>query len=83
VPVLALQYKGMFTDCLKRAAEELRAGGHEGGDLPDSGQLAERIEAAFHKHYGELLIFYTSPAWGGHGLTREPRFDMGGVPGAC
>lgn len=58
----AAQYKGMFRECLDRAAEELRAGGHA-GDLPDSGQLAARIEAAFHKHYGAALAALPHTQW--------------------
>lgn len=52
-----VQYKGMFKECLDRAAEELHAGGHD-GQLPDTGQLAERIEAAFHKHYGRFVRWH-------------------------
>ena len=45
------QHKGMFKECLDRAAEEARAAGHS-GSLPDTAALAARIEAAFFKHFG-------------------------------
>ena len=46
----AVQYKGMFKECLDRAAEEAKAAGAARG-VPDTAALAERIEAAFFKHF--------------------------------
>ena len=46
----AAQYKGMFKECLDRAAEEAKEAGAAGA-LPETAALAQRIEAAFFKHF--------------------------------